>query len=162
MHGLVRCKHECRCSRACGADVSFRDVTIKIPDRRCDKGCGQGCEWRHLPEAWAEIWEKSVSWVLASEEDGWLLGLAEARPVALRQVSHVVWGRWKSQLFPYVEKSLNSKVIKSFVPELRSCKCFSYFGIPMLSIYMSYEHSMYISHICIWLCNIKTTTKPIK
>ncbi len=50
-----------------GADVSFRDVTIKIPDR----GYDQGCEWRHAPEAWAEIWEKSVSWVLRSEEEGW-------------------------------------------------------------------------------------------
>ena len=39
-----------------GVHVSFRDVTIKIPDRRCD----QGSEWRHAPEAWAEIWEKSV------------------------------------------------------------------------------------------------------
>ena len=43
-------------------------------------------------------------------------------------------GRWKSQyrknvyLSPYVVKPLNSKVIKSFVPELRRC-----FGIPMLS-----------------------------
>ena len=33
----------------------------------------RGCEWRHAPEAWAEIWEKSVSWVPASEEEeGWL------------------------------------------------------------------------------------------
>ena len=37
-----------------------------------------------------------------------------------------VWGRWKSQniknvyLSPYVEEPLNSKVIKRFVPELRS------------------------------------------
>ena len=38
------------------------------------------------PEAWAEIWEKSVDWVLASEEDGWLSELLEA----LRRVSHVV------------------------------------------------------------------------
>ena len=42
-------------------------------------------------------------------------------------------GRWKSQhrknvyFSPYVEKSLNSKVIKSFVPELRSRKCFFVF-----------------------------------
>ena len=34
------------------------------------------------------IWEKAVSWVLASEEDGWLSELAEA----LRQVSHVLVG----------------------------------------------------------------------
>ena len=39
-------------------------------------------------------------------------------------------------LSPYVEKPLNSKVIKSFVPELRSRKCFSSFGIPMFYVYM--------------------------
>ena len=38
--------------------------------------------------------------------------------------------RW--YLSPYIEKPLNSKVIKSFVPELRSRKCFLCFGIPML------------------------------
>ena len=35
---------------------------------------------------------------------------------------------------PYVERPFNSKAIKSFVPELRSHKCFSCFGIPMLYI----------------------------
>ena len=51
-------------------------------------------------------------------------------------------GRWKSQnrknvyLSPYVGEPLNSKVIKSFVPELRSRKCFSCFGIPMFYVYM--------------------------
>ena len=40
--------------------------------------------------------------------------------------------RW--YLSPYVEKSLNPKLIKSFVPELRSRKCFLCFGIPMLSM----------------------------
>ena len=45
------------------------------------------------------IWEKSVSWVLASEEDGSLSGAARGG------------GRWKSQHwkivyhFPYVEKA---------------------------------------------------------
>ena len=38
-------------------------------------------------------------------------------------------------LSPYVEKPLNSKVIKSFVPELGSRKCFSCFGIPMFYLY---------------------------
>ena len=52
--------------------------------------------------------------------------------------AHVVWGRWKSQVYlsPYVEKPVNSKVIKGFVPELRSRKCFSCFGIPMFYVYM--------------------------
>ena len=51
------------------------------------------------------IWENSVSWVLASEEDDWLSELAEA----LWRVPQVVGGRWKSQhwkivyLSPYVE-----------------------------------------------------------
>ena len=97
------------------------------------------------------IWKKSVSWVLASAEDGWLSELTEA----LRRVPRVVGCRWKSQRrkivyhSPYVEKPFNSKVIKSFVPELRSRKCFSCFGIPMLSIYMLwtfYVHFTYPYH----------------
>ena len=46
--------------------------------------------------------------------------------------------RW--YIFPYIEKPLNSKVIKSFVPELRSRKFFSCFGILMLYIYVRYGH----------------------
>ena len=40
----------------------------------------------------------------------------------------------------------NSKVIKSFVPELRSRKCLCVSGF-LCYLYMSYEHPMYISHI---------------
>ena len=49
-------------------------------------------------------------------------------------------GRRKSQnrkivpLSLYVEKPLNSKVIKGFVPEQRNRKCFSCFEIPMFCI----------------------------
>ena len=77
----------------------------------------------------------------ASEEDGWL-------SLACRsQASGFVAGatrdreRWKSQnrknvnLSPYVEEPLNSKVIKSFLPEIRSRKCFSYFEISMFYVY---------------------------
>ena len=39
-------------------------------------------------------------------------------------------------LSPYVEEPLNSKVIKSVVPELRSRKCFSCFEIPMFYVYI--------------------------
>ena len=73
---------------------------------------------------------------------------------------------WKSQnrknvyRSPYVEEPLNSKVIKIFVPELRSRKCFSCFEIPMFYGYIYiyiyiYEHYMSISHIRIWLWYIK-------
>ena len=59
-------------------------------------------------------------------------------------------GRWKSQnrknvyLFPYVEQPLNSKVIKSFVPEIRNRKCFSRFEIPVFYIYIY----IYMNIIC--------------
>ena len=72
------------------------------------------------------------------------------------------WGdRWKSQnrknvyLSPYVEEPLNSKVIKSFVPEQRIRKSFSCFDIPMF--YVIYKcifctcMNMSISRIHIWL-----------
>ena len=70
----------------------------------------------------------------------------------------MVGGRWKSQhrkivyLSPSVEKPFNSKVIKSFLPELRSRKVFRVSEF-LCYLYMSYEHSMYISRIHVWLCN---------
>ena len=60
----------------------------------------------------------------------------------------------------YVEKPFNSKVIKSFVPELRSPKSFCVWGF-LYSIYMSYEHSMYISRIRVWLFD-KYTNSLVK
>ena len=161
MHGLVRCKHERRCSRVCGADVSFRDVTIKIPDR----GCDQGCEWRHTSEAWAEIWEKSVSWVLPRKKKVDFRLLAEA----LWQLSHVVWDRWKSchwkdgYLFSYVEKPLNSKVIKSFISEQRSRKCFCVSGFRCY-LYMCVKNILRTFHVFMcgyvtWVCQDKPESK---
>ena len=70
--------------------------------------------------------KKSVELSPAWEEDGWL-SLARR---GLVSGAHVVWGRWKSQVYlsPYVEKLFNSKVIKkSFVPELRSRHVFFVF-----------------------------------
>ena len=81
----------------------------------------------------------------ASGEEGWLTLACGG----LGQVSHKMGGgRWKSQnrknvyIPPYVEEPLNSKVIKCFVPELRSHKCFSCFEIPMFYIYI------YMNIIC--------------
>ena len=82
--------------------------------------------------------------------------LAEARPVAfVAGATRVGEDRWKSQnrkivpLSPYVEKPLNSKVIKSFVPEQRSRKCFSNFEIPMFYLYETLY--VYFTHSRIWL-----------
>ena len=135
MHGLVRCKHERRCSRACAERTYHSDVTIKIPDR----GCDQGCEWRHAPEAWAEIWEKSVSW-------DWDLG--EARRICALRAPLVIGvgadGKVSIErlhLSPYVEKPFNSKVIKIFVPELRSRKCFR------VSEFLCYIWTLYVRFV---------------
>ena len=60
-------------------------------------------------------------------------------------------------LSPYVEKPLNSMVMKSFVPELRSRKGFSCFEIPMFYVCI-YEHPMYISHIHVYGYGTETLT----
>ena len=121
--GLVRCKFERRCSRACagGANISLRDVTIAQMRNGASK-----CEWRHAPEArggFGKFWRKLVELrtrLRTKRVDFHLLTEALGR-------CRTRWGgRWKSQnrknvyLSPYVKEPLNSKVIKSFVPELRS------------------------------------------
>ena len=122
-------------TRAGGEDVSFTDVTIA----QIGNGAKE-CGWRHAPEArggFGEFWRKLIKLSSTSGEDGWLArwGLATGALV-------LGGGRWKSQnrknvyLSPYVEEPLNSKVIKSFVPELRSRKCFSCFDIPMFYVYV--------------------------
>ena len=103
---------------------------------------------------------RELSWVLPREKTAGFCLLAESRPVALWWVPHVLGGRWKTQnrnnvyLSPYVEEPLNSK-IKSFVPELRSRKCFSCFEIPICYIYIYiYMNIICPFHVAIsWLCN---------
>ena len=116
------------------------------------------------------ILKKSVELSSASGEDGWLSLARRSQARGLGQVSHEMGGcRWKSQnrknvyLSPYVEEPLNSKVIKSFVPGLRSRQCFSCFEIPMFYVYIYiyiYTNimnvlrtgiNMSISRIHIWL-----------
>ena len=109
-----------------GADLSLRDVTIA----QMGNGARES-NWRHVPEAHEEDFGgfEKVRRVenLTPNEKGRLSGLAEARRIcALRAPHEMVGSRCKNQnrknvyLFPYVEEPLNSKVNKSFVPELRS------------------------------------------
>ena len=99
------------------------------------------------------IWKKSGELSPGSEEEGWLSLACRSQASGLVVgATHVGgWGDGKASierlcLSPYVEKPFNSKVIKCFVPELRSRKYFSCFGIPMFYL-CEYEHYMYISHI---------------
>ena len=141
MHGLLRCNiNACVHARAHGADVSLRDVTIA----QIRNGATE-CEWRHATEArggfW-EFWRKLVQLSPASGGDGWLWLARGGFATGARVLAG---GGADGYLSPYVEEPLNSNVIKSFVPELRSRKCFSCFEI-LCYMYMCYEHSMYITH----------------
>ena len=128
-----------RCNINTGVHAPARSGRVT---QRCHNGKrATECGWHHAPEARGGFWGFSKKAQLvelspASGEDGWLSLVCGG----LGQVSNEMGGRWKSQnrknvyLSPYVEKRLNSKVIKSFVPELRSRKCFSRFEIPMFYI----------------------------
>ena len=52
----------------------------------------------------------------------------------------------------YVEKTFNSKVIKSFVPELRNRKCFLCFGILMLYVYICALWTLWTFCVPVWIC----------
>ena len=105
------------------------------------------------------ILKKSVSWV-ESCLGRWRLTFACSRRPWAGVARDGGGGRWKSQnrnnvyLSPYVEEPLNSKVIKSFVPELRSRYVFFEFRDSyVLCIYTNIMNvlrtgmNMFISHI---------------
>ena len=150
MHGLLRCninavvrapRSGCVTQRCHNSPDGKRGYRVQVTSRT-------GSARR----IWG-ILKNSLSWVLPREKTVDFRLLAEALG---RCRTRWGGGRWKGQsrknvyLSPYVEKPLNSTVIKSFVPELRSRKCFSCFGIPMLSMYICYEHPMYVSYISMY------------
>ena len=137
MHGLGA-HVECRCSRACGADVTIRDVTIKTPDRKWTGTWMTSC-----PEAtrWG-FWDlkKAVSWYSSLEEGrrflvsprGDQLGSTESAARLLKKLC----------LSLLMSKNLKlKKVIKSFVPEPISCFSDSYV----------YEH-LWTFSVSVWIC----------
>ena len=109
------------------------------------------------------IWEilKKVCWVetclgrrrLAFAGSQRQASASQRKPTVAQDVGG---GRWKSQnrknvyLSPDVEELLNSKVIKSFVPELRSRKCFLCFEI-LCSMYI-YIRRLWTFCVPVWIC----------
>ena len=86
---------------------------------------------------------------------GRLSGLAEARGICALRAPHVMgWADGKVVIerlcisLPYVE-TFNSKVIKGFVSELRSPKCLSCFGIPMIYEYMLWAFYVRFTYPCL-------------
>ena len=111
-----------RAERTCHSEMSQKKPQIE--------NVTVGCEWRHAPEAWAEIWAK-VSWLSFTVGRRMLTFACSPKPSQWPCGRCCTWfgadGKVsieRGYLTPYVEKPLNSKVIKSFVPELRSRKCF--------------------------------------
>ena len=124
MHGILRWNIVTGVyAFARSADVSLRDITIARDGKR-GLASANDVTHRKCVEDFARFWKSHlVELRPASGEDGWL-SLARGD---LCGGCHTCGGcRWKSQdrkivpLSSYVEKPLNSKVIKSFVPELRS------------------------------------------
>ena len=115
------------------------------------------CEWHHAPEACRRFWGFWKSQLVELRLDTWREGstFGAHRGQTNLRATGAAWdgggGGWQSQnrknvyLSPYIEP-LNSKVIKSFIPELRSHECFLCFEIPMFYVYV-YEHAMYVSHM---------------
>ena len=140
-------QHKRRCSHARWDYVSFRDVKIKFPDRNWDPVIGDVTHRKHG----LRFEEKQLVEFERGSRD---LELGEARRRCALRAPWFAWvesWRCKSSLHrkivrlsPHVEKPLNSKVIKSFVPELRGQKIFCVSGF-LCYPYMSYEHSMYTS-----------------
>ena len=131
----VRARSRCVTQRCHNSLDGKRGYRVRVTSRT---GRAHGGFW--------EIWKSQlVELSSASGEDGWLSLARRSQASGLCGGCRTCWGgrgRGKSQnrknayLSPYVEEPLNSKVIKSFVPELRSRKCFSCFEIPMFYVYM--------------------------
>ena len=145
-----------------------------------DGNWDQGICRRHAPEAWAEIWEKAVSWVPASEEEGWLPELGEARRLCALRAPRVGWVEsWRckssqhrkiASLSPHVEKPLNSKrwIKVSYLNQFRKVSCF---GIPMFYIYIwvwtfyvrfTYPYHGYVTLPRASNISLVTSTSPVR
>ena len=134
-------------TRAGGTDMSLRNVTIA----QMGNGATE-CGWRHALEAcgrFGGFWKNQLSWVLPRKKTVDFRLLAEAlRRVRTRLRDEKKQNRKNVYLSPYVEEPLNSKVIKGFLPKLRSRKCFSCFEIPIFFVYMLWTFYVRFPYSC--------------
>ena len=142
--------------------VSLRDVTIARDEKRGYR-VRVTSRTGSARRIWG-IWRKLVELRPAPGEDGWL-SLARR---GLGLVSHEMGGsRWKSQsrkivpLSPYVEEPLNSKVIKSFVPEQRSRYVFFEFRDSCLLSLWTFDLRFTYSHIMAMVPKFANTVMKI-
>ena len=126
-----------------------------------------GCNSEDLPEVMndRENWREMV-WDIRADGTTWwwmmivyehLMYISHIHIEALGWVSHFGGGAdgkvsiENLYISLLVSKNLffNSNVIKGFVPELRSRKCFLCFGIPMLSIYELWTFYVHFTYSCL-------------
>ena len=146
--GYVRCDINTGVhTRADRADVSLRDVTI-ARDGKCGLASANDVTHRKRAEDFGNL--KKVRRVETRHRtrrlafaSSWGLETGAARDGGRQMKSQ---NRKIEPLSSYVKKPLNSKVIKSFVPEQRSRMCFSCFEI---SMFCPYGHSVYVSHMAV-------------
>ena len=157
MHGLIRCKLEHRCWRAHGEDVWFTDVKIKIPDRKYDQGMWMTSCTGSVRGGFGEIWKSQlVEFCLGGRRLTFACSPGTCDRCRMWFGGDGKVSIERGYLSPDVEKPFNSKAIKSFVPELRSRKCFACLGIPMFYVYMlwtfyvrfTYPYHGYVTQRC--------------
>ena len=103
----------------------------------------RGCDWRHAPEASAEDFGRFEKSQLVEIETRARQGETNLCATGAARDEGGADGKVRIErlyLSPYVENPFNSKAIKSFVPELRSRKCFFMFR----DSYVIYEYFMNI------------------
>ena len=151
MHGLLRCNINTSVhARARGAGVSLRDVTIARDGKRGYR-VRMTSHTGSVRRIWG-IWRKLVELRLDTGREG--------STFAWAGVARDAGGRWKGQnrkmvpLSPYVEKPLNSKVIKSFVPELRNRYVFFEFRDSYVLSLWTFD--VHFTHGRIWLWYTKS------
>ena len=145
---------ECRSSRACGADGTITDVTIKTTDRKWDPGtwmtsCPEAMGW-----GFGNLKKKNSSLRFDARGRKLIFGARRGQTCSLRRGAACGGVRWKSQhskklcLSLLMSKNFKlKKIIKSFIPEPKkrvvSISCFS-------DSYV-YEH-LWTFSVTVWIC----------
>ena len=161
MHGLLRCNINAGV-HACGRNGRVTQRCHKSPNERVTSRTGSARKILGILKKLVKhcLGRRRVAFVCLPKPGEW--------PCV--RVSHEMVGRWKSQnrkkvyLYPYVEEPLNSKVIKGFVPELRSRKYFSCFEIPISYVYMlgTFYVPFAYQYMAMVQQQIKSETTPTK
>ena len=116
-------------TRARGVDVSFREVKIKIPDRGMwMTSCTGSARTRHRT--------RRIDFS----------GLAEARLICALRVPHEMGSGADGKA--RIERMCISLLMSKNLQKLNGNKSFRVSGF-LCSMYICYERSMYVSHICI-------------